>query len=239
MSLSHCSYFAQILEEHGALVAEDPLLVGELENFPPVAQQKIQEAGGFEPFLLESLRFIKMGRCIGLAKHAVSLQQAGHGASLDELDDLDDLDVIVDPNTNSQSPDLQADHESAYTSHMDSYSSAQTEVYSILPNPYSLGSHPALPLGQSASGVTLPGNDLYSNWTNGDIQQQAYFLPNDYDELDLYCSEVQGDVWETLPSSDGVASTTTEENLKKHASAQVNTNISHKLDGTCKYINAC
>uniref|UniRef100_A0A3B4T8S4 RING-type E3 ubiquitin transferase n=1 Tax=Seriola dumerili TaxID=41447 RepID=A0A3B4T8S4_SERDU len=123
-------YFAQILEEHGPLVAEDPLLVGELENFPPVAQLKIDEAGGFESFLLESLRFIKMGRCIGLAKHAVSLQQAGHGAS------LDDLDVLMDPDTNSLSPDL---YESAFTSYPDDFSSTQTEIFPMLPNPYPFG----------------------------------------------------------------------------------------------------
>uniref|UniRef100_A0A3Q3QK17 RING-type domain-containing protein n=1 Tax=Monopterus albus TaxID=43700 RepID=A0A3Q3QK17_MONAL len=102
-------YFAQILEEHGPLVAEDPLLVGELENFPQVAQLKIQEAGGFESFLLESLRFIKMGSRIGLAQHAVSLQQAVRGAG---LDDLDVLDAIGDSDTNCPSP---YSHETDFT----------------------------------------------------------------------------------------------------------------------------
>lgn len=227
-SLSYCSYFAQILEEHGPLVAEDPLLVGELENFPSVAQLKIQEAGGFAPFLLESLRFIKFGRCIGLAKHAVSLQQAGHGPSLDELDDLnelDELDVIEDPDTNSVLPDYHVGHDPAFTSYLDGYSSAQTEVY---PHPpYVFGSLPPLQFGQSARGVTMPGDDPFSLWTNGDCQEQAtYFLPNDYGELDLYSSEVQYEVWETDPSSGGVASVTTEESFwKKDASVQVNTNI--------------
>ncbi|XP_045895340.1 E3 ubiquitin-protein ligase TTC3 [Micropterus dolomieu] len=208
-------YFAQILEEHGPLVAEDPLLVGELENFPAEAQLKIQEAGGFEPFLLDSLRFIKMGRCIGLTRHAVSLQQAGHGAS------LDDLDVIVDPNINSQSPDLHADLDTAFTSYVDSYSSAQTEVYPILPSPYVFGSQPP-PLGQSATGVTLAGNDLFPHWTNGESQQQEqYYLPYEYEELDLYTSEFEGRVFENDPSSPDVASMMTEESfLKKHASAQ-------------------
>ncbi|XP_044077628.1 E3 ubiquitin-protein ligase TTC3 isoform X2 [Siniperca chuatsi] len=211
-------YFAQILEEHGPLVAEDPLLVGELENFPSVAQLKIQEAGGFEPFLLESLRFIKMGRCIGLTKHAVSLQQAGHGAS---LDDLDDLDVIVDPDTNSPSPDLHAAHDAAFTSYLDGYSSLQTEVCPTLPNPYVFGYQPP-PLGQSASGVTLTGNDPFPHWTKGDNQQQAhYFLPNEYEELDLYTSEFEGGVFETDLSLGRVASVTTEESfLKKHAAVQ-------------------
>lgn len=205
--------------------------MGELENFPPVAQLKIQEAGGFEPFLLDSLRFIKMGRSIGLAKHAVSLQQAGHGPSLDDLDDLDELDELdemVDPDTNSTSPDLHAGHDPAFTSSLDGYSSAQTEVYSILPSPYVFGSPPPPPsLGQSASGgVTLTGNYPFSHWSNGDSQQQApYYFPNGYGELDLYTSEVEGGFWD--PTSDRVASTTPEENfLKKHASVQVNTNIS-------------
>uniref|UniRef100_A0A3B4YY58 RING-type E3 ubiquitin transferase n=1 Tax=Stegastes partitus TaxID=144197 RepID=A0A3B4YY58_9TELE len=118
-------YFAQILDEHGPLMAEDPLLVGELENFPPVAQQKIQDAGGFEAFLLESLRFIKMGRAIGLAKHAVSLQQAGHGAS------LDDLDEIADSDDTFPCPDLHADIETDFTGYVSDYAAAQTDVYPI------------------------------------------------------------------------------------------------------------
>ncbi|XP_070773182.1 E3 ubiquitin-protein ligase TTC3 [Enoplosus armatus] len=206
-------YFDQILEEHGPLVAEDPLLVGELENFPPVAQQKIKEAGGFESFLLESLRFIKMGKCIGLTKHAVSLQQAGHGAS------LDDLDVIVDPDTNSESPDLHADHDSAFTSYRDSYSSAQTEVYPVLPSPYVFASEPP-PLVQSPSGVTLTENDPFPQWTNGDSQQQAhYFIPNEYEEPDLYTSGFEAGVFEMDPSS-GASVTTEKDLLKKHASSQ-------------------
>nr|XP_057942129.1 E3 ubiquitin-protein ligase TTC3 [Doryrhamphus excisus]XP_057942130.1 E3 ubiquitin-protein ligase TTC3 [Doryrhamphus excisus]XP_057942132.1 E3 ubiquitin-protein ligase TTC3 [Doryrhamphus excisus] len=77
-------YFAQILEAHGPLPADDPLLLEEMENFPPMAHAKIDKAGGFEPFFLESLRFIKMGSRIGLAKHAVSLQQQQHQRHLPE-----------------------------------------------------------------------------------------------------------------------------------------------------------
>ncbi|KAA8586527.1 hypothetical protein FQN60_000363 [Etheostoma spectabile] len=197
-------YFAQILEEHGPLVAEDPLLVGELGNFPSEAQLKIKEAGGFELFLLESLRFIKMGRCIGLAKHAVTLQQAGHGASLDDLDDI-----------NSDSPpDFEADQESAFTGYLDAFSSAQTAVYPVLPSPYVFGSQSPL-LGQSASGDTLNMNDPFYPWSNGDSQQQAsFFLPNGYEALDLPTSELDDGFLET-------SSVTTEESfLKKHAAVQ-------------------
>uniref|UniRef100_A0A8C9RJF8 RING-type E3 ubiquitin transferase n=1 Tax=Scleropages formosus TaxID=113540 RepID=A0A8C9RJF8_SCLFO len=67
-------YFAQIFEEHGPLEANDPLLVGELENFPVEAQERIRDAGGLRDFLLGSLRFVTKGSRIGLMKHAVSLQ---------------------------------------------------------------------------------------------------------------------------------------------------------------------
>ncbi|XP_053502090.1 E3 ubiquitin-protein ligase TTC3 isoform X2 [Ictalurus furcatus] len=67
-------YFAQILEEHGPLEVSDPLLVGELKNFPLEAQQKIDAAGGLEHFLLGSLRFVMHGHLVGLTLHAVGLQ---------------------------------------------------------------------------------------------------------------------------------------------------------------------
>ncbi|XP_068571715.1 E3 ubiquitin-protein ligase TTC3 [Cebidichthys violaceus] len=212
-------YFAQILEEHGPLVAEDPLLVGELGNFPSVAQMKLQETGGFEAFLLESLRFIKMGRCIGLAKHAVSLQQAVRGAG------LDDLDVIADPGSDSRG--LDEGHESAFTSSLDSYSSAQTDVYPALPNPYVIGSQPP------------PRGELYL-WAIDDRQSEApYVLPNDYGELDL---DLDDGLLETS------SSTTTEGSfLKKHAEVQtcqesmrsvaVNTEIHKRFESCPGHIN--
>ncbi|CAJ1063428.1 Hypothetical predicted protein [Xyrichtys novacula] len=198
-------YFAQILEEHGPLVADDPLLVGELENFPSVAQQKIKVAGGFEPFLLESLRFTKIGTCIGLMKHAVSLQQAGQRPRLDDLDDLDDLDEIVDLETNSLTPD----------------SAAQTQVYPILPSPYVFGSEP-LPHVRPAPGVAQAGDAYFSHWTNGDGQEHApYFVPNGCEEADLYCSDGENGHGETGTSPDGVPLTSNLESLlKKDAAAQ-------------------
>lgn len=202
------------MEEHGPLVAEDPLLVGELENFPHEAQLKIQQAGGFESFLLESLRFIKMGRCIGLAKHAVTLQQAGHGPSLDDLD-------ILDPDTNS--PDL---HDPGFTNYVDNFSSAPTDVYPILPNPYLFGFQPAS--GDMASLGSMTVNDPPYVWSNGDDQDQfPYFFPNGYGELDRVCEFDDGDFEPDLYSGEGLPSLTTEENiLKKHAAVQVRANIS-------------
>lgn len=167
--------------------------MGELENFPAVAQLKIEDAGGFEPFLLESLRFIQMGRRIGLAKHAVSLQQAGHGAS------LDDLDIIEDHDSQSSSPP-------AFTSYLKDYLSASTEV---LPCPYTLGSQ----LGQSDSGEPSRGNGLFSDCTNSEGQQNIpYLLAGDSGQLDLdACKFVDGSVQETMEGF-----------LKKHQTTQVN-----------------
>ncbi|KAF7653193.1 hypothetical protein LDENG_00086200 [Lucifuga dentata] len=165
-------YFAQILEEHGPLVAQDPLLVGELENFPPVAQLKIQEAGGFESFLLDSLRFIKMGRCIGLAKHAVSLQQAGHRTS------LDDLDVIADPDYQSSSPP-------PIPSYLKEYLSVNAEIHPVLTYPRVLGSQ----LGQSS---------LFSDCAIGESGQDVSQAEVG-NGLELDASELaDGSVWETV-----------------------------------------
>ncbi|XP_049448756.1 E3 ubiquitin-protein ligase TTC3-like isoform X9 [Epinephelus fuscoguttatus] len=200
-------YFAQILEEHGPLVAEDPLLVGELVNFPSEAQLKIQEAGGFELFLLESLRFIKMGRCIGLAKHAVSLQQAGHGACLDDLDDID---------SDSPSPDLVAGHDPAFTSYVDTYSSAQTEFCPVFSSSYVFDG-PIPPFGQSAGGVTPAGDDPYYRWTNGDSQQHPFISVNHWAELDLPASEGDGDLLETSSVASGASGINI---LMKHAAVQ-------------------
>lgn len=206
MFVSSGSYFAQILEEHGPLCADDPLLVGELEHFPTEAQLRIQEAGGFERFLLESLRFIKIGGCVGLAQHAVSLQQAKTGAI---------LDVIGDPDV----------YAPAFTTYPDNCISAPPEVGHILPSPYVYGSHILPPHYNSP---TLIENAPPYQWACDDSQVQApFFLPDNDEELDLYCGDVDDTVLENDPSSDGVASVTTEESfLKKHAAAQVNTKCS-------------
>uniref|UniRef100_A0A8C5G3G8 RING-type E3 ubiquitin transferase n=1 Tax=Gouania willdenowi TaxID=441366 RepID=A0A8C5G3G8_GOUWI len=119
-------YFAQILDKHGPLEAEDPLLVGELDNFPAEARQKIEECGSFESFLLNSLRFMKMGLCIGLAHHAVSLQQAGHGANFYMVDAS-----LVYP--------------------MVHYSPPMTELYRMLPNPYTI------PFYEAGNNTITPG----------------------------------------------------------------------------------
>lgn len=203
MLISGCSYFAQILEEHGPLVAEDPLLVGELVNFPQVAQQKIQEAGGFESFLLESLRFIKIGRCIGLTRHAVTLQHAVNSTS------LDDLDVIMD----SPSPDLY--QAAAVSSPLCDFSSTQTVIHPVLPNPYMLN-YGRLPVG----------NGLCSSWSSGDShQQQASFFPpaTPWACNQWAVTDGSGDgCMKTSLSLDAAAASTAEENsLMRHAAVQV------------------
>ncbi|XP_058483305.1 E3 ubiquitin-protein ligase TTC3 [Solea solea] len=204
-------YFAQILEEHGPLVAEDPLLVGELEYFPSEAQLKIEESGGFESFLLESLRFIKIGNCVGLAKHAVSLQQAGLGAS------LDDLDVIVDPDAHRQTPDF---HEPAFPNQRDMVSSAQPPVFPSFSNPFSFSFHSGSEVDPSA--VIFKGKDLLTQWSNAydRPQQFPYFSFKDVGEREL--CDYKPDRIFGVESSGVTSSSWTPENdlLRKDAAVQ-------------------
>ncbi|XP_068600403.1 E3 ubiquitin-protein ligase TTC3 [Brachionichthys hirsutus] len=205
-------YFAQILDEHGPLHADDPVLVGELTYFPPEAQQKITEAGGFEPFLLESLRFIKMGRFIGLAKRAVSLQQAGHGSSPNQVDELD---VIEDPNAYSAVPVLDAP---TFKSNLDTYSPAK-DVGPFLPSAPAYGPHPPPAPGQPTASVAW--DNPFSHLASGDyLPKDTGFLYKRNKELKL-CFGAAADVSGNVSSLRGVASATSKDNgLQKHAAAQ-------------------
>ncbi|XP_023197427.1 E3 ubiquitin-protein ligase TTC3-like isoform X2 [Xiphophorus maculatus] len=148
-------YFAQILEEHGPLVDEDRLLVGELANFPAEARRKIAEAGGLESFLLESLRFIKIGRRIGLTRHAVGPRLAAS---------LDDLDVIGDPRLDEASPDpyMLGD----FSDYLSGFCFPVAGAQPVLPNPYSF--YPA-------------GSDAAPAWSDIDCG----FIANGYAEPHL------------------------------------------------------
>ncbi|XP_026076352.1 E3 ubiquitin-protein ligase TTC3 isoform X2 [Carassius auratus] len=116
-------YFAQILEEHGPLCASDPLMMSELENFPPEAQQKISDAGGLECFLLESLRFVLMEELIGLMKHAVSL--------------TDPAPSHLNPSAEEFWPPADPSHISVLPyDHKDEFTSS--DVFLLLPDPYAL-----------------------------------------------------------------------------------------------------
>lgn len=171
------SYFAQILEEYGPLGAQDPLLVGELNNFPPVAQQKIHEAGGLEHFLLESLRFVMTDNLLGLMKHAVSLQDANTHR-------MDNLDFIGDiPNGLSLNPSAMEFLPNSHDSGPRDYDeepfslinvrpnpvefSGYLQVIANLPSPYVLpvfGSPPAPPANEIARAIeTLRAEDKSYN----------------------------------------------------------------------------
>ncbi|CAG5870796.1 unnamed protein product [Menidia menidia] len=191
-------YFAQILEEHGPLSPEDPLLVGELQHFPAEAQRKFQDAGGFEPFLLESLRFVKMGKRVGLAHHAVSLQQVDHNAT-----SLDDLDEIADPEYSSTSPpDFYISDEMDFTSHCEGY---YPEAYPILPNPYTL---------PATYGFYPAGNEPPYHWNDGSIP----FLPSSYD--DQYAFEADDAYFGSGQASSVASLPTKEDVLKRDAAVQ-------------------
>lgn len=78
------SYFSQILEEHGPMEIDNPLLVGEYEDFPPDTRRIVENAGGLKSFLLGSLRFVMVDDLIGLMKHAVMLQENTEIIEIDE-----------------------------------------------------------------------------------------------------------------------------------------------------------
>ncbi|CAL8365219.1 unnamed protein product [Lota lota] len=172
-------YFAQILEEHGPLDAQDPLLVGQLVHFPPEAQQKIEQSGGFKWFLLQSLRFIMMGEHIGLARHAVSLREAGCS--------LDDLDVLQHQTAEPPAGHLPFQYD-IYEHWMD------------LPCPY-----PYFPAQKPSS--TMASMDCISNssgTTGSDSVVNTNHVNNssgsDFGNLDLHSSEVEEKVWADMVS---------------------------------------
>ncbi|XP_034033385.1 E3 ubiquitin-protein ligase TTC3 [Thalassophryne amazonica] len=210
-------YFAQILKEHGPLDALDPLLVGELENFPEVAQLKIQESGGFERFLLESLRFIKMGSVIGLAEHAVSLQQAVRGTGLED--------------SLAHSPALSLDegHEPAFTSYTQDYLLAPSQLGLFLPNPYGFGCPPEQPLS------SVPGCSADGTFSAG----QQYDLCTgavDYSEQDYYCYSMGAcsNEPEERPVKHHVAAQTC---LEARSSVAVNTEVHQRFESSPGGIN--
>ncbi|XP_016417693.1 E3 ubiquitin-protein ligase TTC3-like [Sinocyclocheilus rhinocerous] len=101
-------------------------MVGELENFPPEAQQKIADAGGLESFLLESLRFVMMDELIGLMKHAVcltdSLPPSHLNPSAEEF--WPHADALSDTASHLSLPDD------------DPEESASSDPFLLLPDPY-------------------------------------------------------------------------------------------------------
>ncbi|ETE73451.1 E3 ubiquitin-protein ligase TTC3, partial [Ophiophagus hannah] len=78
------NYFSQILEEHGPMEIDNPLLVGEYEDFPADTRRIVENAGGLKSFLLGSLHFVMVDDLIGLMKHAVMLQENAELIEIDE-----------------------------------------------------------------------------------------------------------------------------------------------------------
>lgn len=203
------SYFAQILEEHGPLAPEDPLLVGQLDDFPPVAQQSIRESGGLQTFLLRSVRFIRTGSRMGLAKHAVSLDQ---------------LDHLEYPNA---TPTFPNPHARAFISDPRVTVSATGDVYPVLPVPPSYYYYPPAAFPHAAcpfAGAAVSESAPSFEWANGDAAQlPSYCLADDEEELDLYSSEA---VVGGLEDGPAPSATAAEENVWwKHAAVQVSAQL--------------
>ncbi|XP_077198783.1 E3 ubiquitin-protein ligase TTC3 [Paroedura picta] len=98
-------YFSQILEEHGPMEIDSPLLIGEYEYFPAATRKIVEDAGGLKSFLLQSLRFIMMDDLIGLMRHAVMLNENGDvsGVENKNRNGDDSLTCLTSQEQNSQS----------------------------------------------------------------------------------------------------------------------------------------
>lgn len=209
------SYFAQILEASGPLDPEDPLLVGQLDNFSPDAQNSIRDAGGLQTFLLQSRHFIWVGSCIALAEPVAALPQAEGGASLDQLDDLEY------PNMYTASP---FPHAPAFTSYSPGYFSAMNGVHSDVLNTrhyvYPFAPPPDVTYSFTQPAVTESG--LSSEVANIDTQQLSPYLVYDDEEVDLYSS-----VDNIVENGLSISSVADEETvLSGPAAVQVNTTVS-------------
>eukprot|EP00079_Xenopus_tropicalis_P015031 XP_004912171.1 PREDICTED: E3 ubiquitin-protein ligase TTC3 isoform X2 [Xenopus tropicalis] len=75
-------YFSEILEEHGPLELDDDILIGTFKEFPEEAHQLVQEAGSLKDFLLQSTKFVMVGKLLGLRPHKVILEEASGKAKL-------------------------------------------------------------------------------------------------------------------------------------------------------------
>lgn len=189
---SPCSYFAQILEQHGPLNPDHPLLVGELHNFPAEAQLKIQEAGGIEPFLLESVRFRKMGMSIALTPAASVQRMAGRA----------NLHPFIDPDF-----------------HIPDYSSYAYSSQPVLPNPHMHGSNGAAPQSYSALSVDVTAvvedDDSLLDFSQ---VEDPYSSFNKEEELNVDRAERDG---ETLSGNSGSACGVAADGLSSHRAVAV------------------
>ncbi|XP_060751998.1 E3 ubiquitin-protein ligase TTC3 isoform X2 [Tachysurus vachellii] len=181
-------YFAQILEEHGPLEVSDPLLVGEMKNFPLEALQKIEAAGGLKPFLHESLRFVMRDDVIALASHAVYFQ--------DTIDDdaylldnfhtptcsMDDLESKGSSLLNPSAKEfLPQNKHLALNDDSESYDHASCLV---LPSPYDLIPQSSEDVSYASGIQDIPGN------VKPDLQAVAYHDYFPIDQLNAFNTEV-------------------------------------------------
>lgn len=184
--------------------------MGELDDFPPDAQNSIRDAGGLQTFLLQSRHFIRVGSCIALAEDAATLQQAEGGAGLDQLDDFEYLDM------NAASP---YPHAPALTSYSPGYFSATDGVHSDFLNTchYVCLSAPPPYVTYSFTQPAVTESGLSSEVASVD------------EEVDLYSSEDNIVVVENDPSTSSVADEETV--LSGPTAVQVNTTVSTMING--------
>ncbi|XP_069744958.1 E3 ubiquitin-protein ligase TTC3 isoform X2 [Narcine bancroftii] len=124
-------YFAQILNVHGPLEVDDPLLIREFEDFPQEARELVQRAGGLESFLMDSFWFVK----IGPANHAIQSKSstANDKASTRSTEtsktNLDEIEPVVHLNPAAKEFKPVSYHSSIFMSDTSSLSELQNNQY--------------------------------------------------------------------------------------------------------------
>ncbi|XP_077448135.1 E3 ubiquitin-protein ligase TTC3 isoform X1 [Stigmatopora argus] len=141
------SYFAQILKKHGPLHADDPLLLGEMENFPPEALAKIEKAGGIKGFLEQSLRFISFGALVALAEHAVVLHDfSNHCSKSSDASSPMNLNIVVpDKSIHMDEGIKKQESMDLYTSDESCKKDAEVQTYQTIKNCVAINTEPLQP----------------------------------------------------------------------------------------------
>lgn len=167
--------------------------MGELHNFPAEAKLTIQEAGGIEPFLLESVRFRKMGMSIALTPVA-SVQWTGGRTN---------LHPFIDPDF-----------------YIPDYSSYAHSSHPVLPNPHVHGSSSAPLQRYAALGVDVPAlvedDDGLLDFSQVEDPYSSFNM-----EEELSVDRAEGDVDELSGNSGSACGDAVAEGLSSHRAAAV------------------
>lgn len=231
------SYFAQILEEHGPMEIENPLLIGEYECFPAATRKIVEDAGGLKSFLLESLRFVMMGDLIGLMKHAVILtentgvegkisSEENFSTSLNNQENNSQSKPRLNPAakeftpTSCLNPNMPVPTNTVASSTLQ-YMTTTHSAFSVFDSAYSLSAQtadiiPPLPISKVPLSSSIPENHLmFLNEDPSDYQENKTFsglsdIPESQSESADYYTYLDSDPEAISGSKSGTSSLVTE-----------------------------